>query len=140
MKYFAFLPFFMVFLISSPVFAHETGASVQQNRVPEPAAVEKRFQLALTLVGNEVRLAVKKFDGSPVEIGISSATVFVVTGNKQTWFRLDPNEDEDILAGTGEFISDKNTKFEVTLHLPGEKPINASFTPAVSKAPTAMRQ
>ena len=139
MKHFAFLFFFMVFIVSSPAFAHGTGAPVQQNREPEPAAVEKRFQLALTLVGNEVRLAVKNIDGSPVEIGISSATVFVVT-EKKTWFRLDPNEDEEILTGTGEFISGKNTKFEVTLHLPGEKPINASFTPAVSKAPTTMRQ
>ena len=139
MKHFAFLFFFMVFIVSFPVFAHDTSASIQQNRELEPVAVEKRFQLALTLVGNEVRLAVKNIDGSPVEIGISSATVFVVT-EKKTWFRLDPNEDEEILTGTGEFISGKNTKFEVTLHLPGEKPINASFTPAVSKAPTTMRQ
>lgn len=145
MRFFTLLCCFAAIIVSSPVFAHGSGSSAgmsvkKQKKVPVSVVAKKNFQLALTLEGSEVMLTVKNSDGSAVDVGIASATVFVDTGEKHSWFKLDPSDNEEILKGDCEFIPDENTKFEVTLRLPGERPINASFMPAVSKAPTAMKQ
>jgi len=143
MKYMFVLFYMLASLLPVTAFAHGTGSytkKYQPTEIKKPAtvAVADHYQLSIHIQGNDVQIVVNDSKGNPVELGMSSATVFVSSGKKDSLFKLYA-DDNNKLVGNGEFDETKDLKFEVSIHIAGEKPFSASFKPFVSDKPTSVR-
>ena len=143
MNYIFALFYLLASLLPATGFAHGAGSytkKYQPNEITKSAsvAIADRYQLSIHIQGNDVQILVNDSKGKPVKLGTSSATIFVSSGKKDSWFKLYA-DDHNKLTGTGKLDPDKELKLEVSIHIAGEKPFNASFRPFVSKNPTSIR-
>ena len=147
MKFVLVITYLLVLMLPATSFAHGGGGNTytkkyqrQKTHKPAPAtiAAADRYQLSIHINGKQVHLTVNDNNGKPVELGMSSATVFVLSGTTDSHFKLYA-DDNNLLVGSGEFEETKDLKFEVSIHIAGEKPFSASFKPFVSDKPTSVR-
>ncbi len=78
--------------------------------------------------GQTIKLFVSDSDGNPVDIDIAEAKAFISSAGKTSWFALQP-AGMNMLSGEGDFIHDPGMRVDITLRLPGRKPINQDFRP-----------
>lgn len=82
----------------------------------------------LLAAGNTLRLFL--FDGAdqPIPAAGVTAQAVVLAGGRQATVTLAP-ADDNALAGTGDFLAAPGMRAVVTLTLPGQRPVQARFTP-----------
>lgn len=82
----------------------------------------------LVAVGNTLRLFL--FDGAdrPIPAAGATAQAVILAGGRQATVALAPSGD-NVLAGTGDFLAARGMRAVVTLTLPGQRPVQARFTP-----------
>ena len=82
----------------------------------------------LLAAGNTLRLFL--FDGADQPIPATGATAqaVILVGGRQATVALAPTAD-NVLAGAGDFLAARGMRAVVTLTLPGQRPVQARFTP-----------
>ena len=82
----------------------------------------------LVAAGNTLRLFL--FDGAdrPIPAAGATAQSVILAGGRQATVALAPAGD-NVLAGTGDFQAARGMRAVVTLTLPGQRPVQARFTP-----------
>lgn len=82
----------------------------------------------LLAAGNTLRLFL--FDGAdrPIPAAGATAQAVILAGGRQVTVALTPSGD-NVLAGTGDFTAARGMRAVVTLTLPGQRPVQARFTP-----------
>jgi len=87
----------------------------------------------LVAAGNTLRLFL--FDGADRPIAATGATAqaIILAGGRQATIPLTPPPSsptgDNVLAGTGDFVATRGMRAVVTLTLPGQRPVQARFTP-----------
>ena len=86
----------------------------------------------LVAAGNTLRLFL--FDGADRPIAATGATAqaIILAGGRQATIPLTPSSSptsDNMLAGTGDFVAARGMRAVVTLTLPGQRPVQARFTP-----------
>ncbi len=102
----------------SPVLSFDPGAPPKSNAV----------KLDLAVDGQTIKLFVTDVYGNPVDIDIAEAKVFISSAGKTSWFSMRPAS-MNMLSGEGDFVRDADMRVDVTLRLPGQKPITKVFWP-----------
>lgn len=82
----------------------------------------------LVTAGNTLRLFL--FDGAdrPIPALGATAQAIILAGGRQATIALAPMGD-NFLMGTGDFLAARGMRAVVTLTLPGQRPVQARFTP-----------
>ena len=75
-----------------------------------------------------IRLTIKGSDGEPMDLELAEANAFVSSGDDASIVHLSP-VGGNVLAGEGNFIARPDMRVDVTLRLPGRRPINKDFYP-----------
>lgn len=158
MKTFTLVVIMVAIVFPSAVVAHGTGGtqrswestSKKKYAIPESIfgdnltsqdmEMETQFKLALKIEQNEVRLYVTNNSGIQIDISLASATVFFASDGRSTIFKLLPSDGNNYLVGILPTVFTKTIKLEIVLRIPGEKAINASFSPGLSEHPTKVSQ
>jgi len=91
-------------------------------------AEDNAIKMDLAVEGQTIKLFVSDADGNPVDIDIAEAKAFISSAGKTSWFSLQP-AGMNMLSGEGDFIHDPGMRVDITLRLPGRKPINQDFRP-----------
>ena len=151
MKYSVILITILLYLAHLPVsFSHGSGGSTFSSRspnthTPQEEQVEKikpaseRMVFTLKIHENVATLQIDDNSNKPMDTSIASATV-VVTGDTQPgMFKMMPAK-QGYIKGTIPMAISSTTKFEVTLRMPGERPINISFIPKQGSKSINIRQ
>lgn len=83
----------------------------------------------LVAEGNTLRLFL--FDGADRALPAAGATAqaVVLAGGRQATIALTPTTGTNVMAGTGDFLAARGMRAVVTLTLPGQRPVQARFTP-----------
>jgi len=89
---------------------------------------DNAIQMDLAVDGQTLKLFVSDADGNPVNIDIAEAKAFISSAGKTSWFALRP-AGMNVLSGEGEFVRDPDMRVDITLRLPGRRPINQDFRP-----------
>ena len=95
---------------------------------PSEPAREDTIKLDLKVEGDTLKLFVTDSYGNPVDIDIAEAKALVSSAGKTTWFSLQPSG-MNMLSGRGKFEHDPAMRVDITLRLPGRKPLNKDFRP-----------
>lgn len=82
----------------------------------------------LVAAGNTLRLFL--FDGAdkPIPAVGATAQAIILAGGRQATVALAPGGG-NVLSGTGDFTAARGMRAVVTLTLPGQRPVQARFTP-----------
>lgn len=82
----------------------------------------------LVAAGNTLRLFL--FDGAdkPIPAVGATAQAIILAGGRQATIALAPGGG-NVLSGTGDFTAARGMRAVVTLTLPGQRPVQARFTP-----------
>ncbi len=91
-------------------------------------AEDNAIKMDLAVEGQTIKLFISDADGNPVDIDIAEAKAFISSAGKTSWFSLQP-AGMNMLSGEGDFIHDPGMRVDITLRLPGRKPINQDFRP-----------
>ena len=98
----------------------------------DPATSSKNeddaIKMDLAVDGQTIKLFVSDADGNPVNIDIAEAKAFISSAGKTSWFALRP-AGMNVLSGEGDFVPDPGMRVDITLRLPGRRPINQDFRP-----------
>ncbi len=86
------------------------------------------IKMDLKVDGQTIKLFVSDAEGNPVDIDIAEAKAFISSAGKTSWFSLRPLG-MNVLSGEGDFIRDPDMRVDITLRLPGRRPINQDFRP-----------
>ncbi len=86
------------------------------------------IKMDLAVDGQTIKLFVSDADGNPVNIDIAEAKAFISSAGKTSWFALRP-AGMNVLSGEGDFVHDPGMRVDITLRLPGRRPINRDFRP-----------
>ncbi|GMQ89443.1 MAG: hypothetical protein BMS9Abin09_0929 [Gammaproteobacteria bacterium] len=86
------------------------------------------IKMDLAVDGQTIKLFVSDADGNPVNIDIAEAKAFISSAGKTSWFSLRP-AGMNVLSGEGDFVRDPGMRVDITLRLPGRRPINQDFRP-----------
>ncbi|HED19148.1 MAG TPA: hypothetical protein ENI74_06565 [Gammaproteobacteria bacterium] len=86
------------------------------------------IHMDLAVDGQTIKLFVSDADGNPVNIDIAEAKAFISSAGKTSWCALQP-AGMNMLTGKGDFIHDPGMRVDITLRLPGRRPINKNFRP-----------
>jgi len=86
------------------------------------------IKMDLAVNGQMIKLFVTDGEGNPVSIDIAEAKAFVSSAGKTSWFSLRP-AGMNMLSGEGNFVPAPGMRVDITLRLPGRKPINKEFKP-----------
>jgi hypothetical protein len=84
--------------------------------------------ISMSVDGQNISLLITDEYGESVNTDLAEAKVFITSGGKTSWLRLIP-AGGNRLSGEGDFIHSPGMRADVTLRLPGEKPINQDFYP-----------
>ena len=95
---------------------------------PATTASNDAIKMDLAVDGQTIKLFVTDADGNPVDIDIAEAKAFISSAGKTSWFSLRP-AGMNVLSGEGDFIHDPDMRVDITLRLPGRRPINKDFRP-----------
>lgn len=95
---------------------------------PSGPAQADTIKLELKVRGDTLKLFVTDSYGDPVDVDIAEARALVSSAGKTTWFSLQP-AGMNMLSGRGEFEQDPAMRVDITLRLPGRKPLNRDFRP-----------
>ena len=150
MKYTIILATLSFYLSYQPIsFSHGMGgytkSYVNKNKIThnkqnkENKAVSDRMSFILDTHKKIIKLWVHNKLNQPIDISAASATVVVSGEGKPAMYSMQSKEDGYITSTIPVTIS-KNTKFEITLRMPGERPINISFMPDISTEPISISQ
>ncbi|GEM_PF-5696499 len=85
-------------------------------------------KLDLDIDGQTIKLFVSDGEGNPVDVGIAEAKAFITSAGKTSWCTLQP-AGMNMLSGEGAFTREPATRIDISLRLPGRKPINQDFRP-----------
>ena len=125
--------FCSILLLPRALIAH--GSAPPPGTASAPNATGGTAQPATQTIRLDMKVAAQKIAlyvtdqyEQPVDIGVGSATAFVVIKGSTTMLTLLP-EDDNVLSAVAFFASDPDMQVHVTLRLPGRRPINQSFTP-----------
>jgi len=92
------------------------------------AGEENAIKMDLTVEGQTIKLLVSDAEGNPVNIDIAEAKAFISSAGKTSWCSLRP-AGMNMLTGEGDFDHDPDMRVDITLRLPGRRPINQDFRP-----------
>ncbi|MFQ5644627.1 MAG: hypothetical protein ACE5FQ_13160 [Thiogranum sp.] len=95
---------------------------------PSAPAQNETVRLDLKVEGDTLKLFVTDSYGNPVDVDIAEARALVSSAGKTTWFSLRP-AGMNMLSGSGEFEHDPAMRVDITLRLPGRRPLNRDFRP-----------
>ncbi len=89
---------------------------------------EDVIKMDLSVNGQTIKLFITDGEGNPVSIEIAEAKAFISSAGKTSWCELRP-AGMNMLSGEGVFVPDPGMRVDITLRLPGRKPINKEFKP-----------
>lgn len=102
-------------------------------------SISERISFTLEHQDNSVTLRARDDLSRVVDISLSSATVFISGGSEPSMLSMQAGQEGTMTSKIPSVIS-KDTKIEITLRLPGEWPINISFSPMQSIKPIRVQQ
>jgi hypothetical protein len=133
--------FCLAFAIPGVALAHGPGGGGQSYEADAPRiklgsedpfsnlpVSQSRSGIKMSVEGQSISLHITDEYGEPVNTDLAEAKVFITSGGKTSWLRLIP-AGGNTLSGEGEFISSPEMRADVTLRLPGKKPVNQEFYP-----------
>ena len=82
----------------------------------------------LVAEGNTLRLFLFDGDDRPIPAAGATAQAVVLAGGRQATVQFQPVRD-NLMQGTGDFTAARGMRAVVTLTLPGQRPVQARFTP-----------
>jgi len=92
------------------------------------AARDDAVEMELAVDGQTIKLFVTNSDGNPVNLDIAEAKAFITSAGRNSWCVLQP-AGMNMLSGEAEFVRDPAMRVDISLRLPGRKPINQNFKP-----------
>jgi len=130
-------------------FSHGMGSSSSGYEIKKDANKDKhdkniksisdRISFTLEYQDNLITLRARDDLKQVMDISLSSATVIISGEGAPFMLNMQPAQEGAIASRMPTAIS-KNTKLEITLRLPGEWPINISFSPMQSINPIRVQQ
>jgi len=130
-------------------FSHGMGGSTKSNINKKKMTYNKednkgktisdRMNFRLDIHGNTLKLLVRNRSNQPIDTSLASATVVVTGDGLAAMYNMQSKEEGYIISSIPITVS-KNTKFQVTLRMPGERPINITFISAQSAKPISVSQ
>jgi len=102
-------------------------------------SISERLSFTLEYQDNSVTLRARDDLKQVMDISLSSATVIISGEGDPSMLSMQPAQ-EGALASRMPTTISKDTKLEITLRLPGERPINISFSPMQSINPIRVQQ
>lgn len=102
-------------------------APVSSSGSAKPAA-NAAIKMDLIVEGQIIKLFITDSEGEPVAIDIAEAKAYISSAGKTSWLSLRP-AGMNILSGEGDFVADSEMRVDITLRLPGRRPINKDFRP-----------
>lgn len=125
----------MLLFFTGAAAAHEPGNKPDLGwRGPvssfDPVAPSRNDAITMDLIvdGQTIKLFVSDTEGNPVDIDIAEAKAFISSAGKTSWCSLRP-AGMNMLSGEGNFVGAPGMRVNITLRLPGRRPINKDFRP-----------
>ena len=131
----------MTLEIPGMAIAHGPGGSGQSYEADAPVikfggedpfsslpVTQSDSRMIMSVEGQRISLQITSQYGDPVVTDLAEAKAFVTSGGKTSWLRLTP-AGGNTLSGEGDFIHTPGMRVDITLRLPGKKPVNQEFYP-----------
>jgi len=101
--------------------------------------ISDRMNFILDAHENIIKLWVRNKLNQPIDISLASASVVVTGEGQPVMFSMQSKEEGYITSSIPITIS-STTKLEITLRMPGERPVNITFMPDQSTQPIHVSQ
>lgn len=151
MKYTIILTMLTFYLDHLPIsYSHGMGSSttsyvkkkkaVNNEEDKKSKTISERMKFILDAHENVIKLWVRNKLNQPIDISLASATVIVTGEGQPAMFSMQSKEEGYITSSIIPITISSTTKFEITLRMPGERPVNITFMPDKSTQPISVSQ
>jgi len=127
--------------VNGAVFAHGPGGGMQSDEnfgsrakpraddpFSNPVVKDTLPQISMSVVEQTIHLNITDSNGKPMDLDLAEANAFVSSGGTTSIVHLMP-VGGNVLSGKGNFVASPDMRVDVTLRLPGRRPINKGFYP-----------